>query len=394
MEPIDKEFGEQIRALVLDLQKGWEGKSSEQIVAQGKAFEAKWLEWAAAQETKSERLIKERTSRMPDGVLSGGEPLSLGHRIAALEGYKAAAAAGFAGKTRIQLTAPGRIRDLKAITTVSSGYPIVPVRVGHFVPPTLPIVMRDLLTVVSITGTNAIEYVIANWTYNADYQVAEGDKKAEGTVTYTDALAPVRTIAWFVKVSRQMMADVPYFASTVDDQLIYGVLKKEDIEILMGNNAAGHLNGIYPQAPTLPAAFVPGITNSADVLLSAVAYLASLGFRATAIVVNPTDWAGMQLAKTAQGVYLLGGPPASTASPSLWGVPVVPNFGMPAGQFLVGEFAPNATLFDREAVTVDIAYENEDDFVRNMVTIRAEERVALAVFRPTAFVKGALAVTP
>jgi HK97 family phage major capsid protein len=282
------------------------------------------------------------------------------------------------------------VLEKRAIT--SANYPINPIRVGSFAEPQLPLAIRDLLTVVALGATNAVEYVKETWNLLADYQVAEGDKKAESTGSGTLATAMVRTIAHFAKMSRQMVADAPAFAASLNAQLIYGVLKKEDIELLHGDNTAGHLHGIYVQAPALPAGILTDITNSADRILAAIAHLASLGYRATAIVVGPTAWAQMQILKNTQGAYILGGPPAMTAPPTLWGVPVVPTFAMTGDAFLVGEFAPNATLFDRESVTVDIAYENEDDFVKNMVTVRAEERIALAVFRPNAFVKGVLTV--
>jgi HK97 family phage major capsid protein len=273
-----------------------------------------------------------------------------------------------------------------------SGFVIPPVRVGIFQQPVdQPLVIRDLLTVVPLTTGNAVEYLTETWTYAADYQVAEGDRKAQGAVVYAEKIATVKTIAWFVKASRQMMTDVPYFASTVDNRLIYGVLKKEDYELLWGNNAAGHLNGLMPQATALPVGVLPNITTAVDQVAAAVAYIASLNHVPTAIVLNPIDWAAMSILKTAMGVYVLGGPPTAFAQPRLWGLPVALTPSMPAGQFLVGAFPPNATLFDRETVSVDISYENEDDFVRNMCTIRAEERIALAVYRGDAFCKGALA---
>jgi HK97 family phage major capsid protein len=55
---------------------------------------------------------------------------------------------------------------------------------------------------------------------------------------------------------------------------------------------------------------------------------------------------------------------------------VIPSLSMPVNRFLVGNFATGAQLFDRMNATVEIARQNEDDFIRNMITILAEERIA------------------
>lgn len=343
-----------------------------------------------------ERRVKELTARGPAGLPLDGAAPSLGQKFIDTPQFKAWAS-GSDQRAKLQLGLQGvRIREQKVagtITQPASGYPITPLRVGHIAPATLPLGVRDLLTVTTLSGTNAIEYVIEAWNLLADYQLLEGDKKAQSDVTYTDKVAPVRTLAHYVKVSRQMLADAPYFASTVDNQLLYGLAKKEDHELLHGDNAAGHLHGILPQATALPADVIADILYSADQVAAAIAYLRSLGFTPTGIVMNPIDWASMQIAKTAQGVYILGGPPSDYAAATLWGLPVVQTSEMTPGTFLVGAFPPNATLFDRESPSVDVAYENEDDFIRNLVTMRCEERIALAVYRPQAFVKGTIPPT-
>jgi HK97 family phage major capsid protein len=96
----------------------------------------------------------------------------------------------------------------------------------------------------------------------------------------------------------------------------------------------------------------------------------------------------MSIAKNQMGGYILGGPPQAEAVPRLWGLPLVNTPEMAADDYLVGQFPANAALFDRESATVDVAYENEDHFIRNLVCFRCEERVALAVFLPQAFTKG------
>lgn len=351
----------------------------------------------AEAKSAQERLIKERTARPPGALIGSGadaDMRTLGQRFAETDQFKALMANP---QTRgaTQMSVAGRMKmEQKAVTVAGSGFPVLPTIYGTYPLAQIPPVVRDLLTVVTLTGTNAVEFVRETWTWNADYQLLEGDKKAESTVTYTPQTEAVRTIATFVKVSRQMIADVPYFMSTVDQNLMYAVAKKEDTELLWGTGAAGHLHGLMPQAPVLPAGVLTGGTQyQADVVLAAIAYLANTGYAPTGIVMNPVDWANMQISKTAQGVYVLGGPPSAMAAQTLWGVSLVTTPAMTAGKFLVGSFPANAALFDREVVSVELSYENEDDFVRNMATIRAEERVALAVFRPQAFVQGVLAFT-
>jgi len=343
------------------------------------------------------RMLKQRGFRLGangDGGDGGLDLRSFGQRVTQSNEFKAAQ---FTGRFRFSMGMNGRLYERKAaspdplvtpttITEAGSGWILYPQRVGVFVSPQmLPLVMRDLLTVIPLSGTNAVEYVYETWTWAADYQVNEGDKKAQGGVTYTDATAIVRTIAWFVKISRQMLSDVPYVAQTIDSRLIYGVLKKEEHEILWGDGATGHIKGIMPQATA--AAVPPAGANRADELAMAAAALAAAGFAPSAIVLNPMDWAAMQIAKSGLGVYILGGPLAAEPS-RLWGLQVVTTVEMPAGQYLVGAFPGNAALFDRETANAEISFENEDDFVRNLATIRAEERIALAVYLPQAFVKG------
>jgi HK97 family phage major capsid protein len=72
----------------------------------------------------------------------------------------------------------------------------------------------------------------------------------------------------------------------------------------------------------------------------------------------------------------------------MWSIPVVLSPSLAAGTFLVGAFQQGPIIFEREMLTVVVAYQNEDDFVRNLATIRGEERCALAVPLPAALITG------
>jgi len=106
-------------------------------------------------------------------------------------------------------------------------------------------------------------------------------------------------------------------------------------------------------------------------------------------VLNPIDWVGILLLKDTQGRYLFSDPHGMEA-PRVWGKDVVPTQAMTQGQFLAGAFALAAEIFDREDATVRVAEQHADFFVRNMVAILAEERLAIAIYRPAAFVKGSI----
>jgi HK97 family phage major capsid protein len=105
------------------------------------------------------------------------------------------------------------------------------------------------------------------------------------------------------------------------------------------------------------------------------------------MVLNPVDWAAIELTKDSQGRYVFANP-TGLAGPVLWGKPVVESLAMTANLFLVGAFRMAAQIFDREDANVLISTEDQDNFVKNMVTILAEERLALAVYRPQALIKG------
>ncbi len=349
----------------------------------------------------------ERLSRPPGSGLGEDGALikSLGNKFIDAENFKNAQ---FSGKFQIQVgLTKTRITDRKAVGTIVTGgattitppvgaYPIFPRRMGLIPEQYIPLTMRDLVDVIPLDGTNAVEYVTEAWTNSADYQLLEGDKKAQSGVVYTDHTAVVRTIAHYVKVSRQMASDVNFIIATIENRLSLFVLLKEDHEILYGDNTAGHLWGIMPQA-TPATVYYPGpapTTDTAiDQLNAAETYIESQFYFPTAFVLNPLTWAKIEGFKTTFGSYLMPGVPWNDGGQRIWGLPVLTTPNMAVNDYLCGAFPGTSALFDRETVNVEMAFQNEDDFIRNLITIRAEERIAFAVFVPKAYAKGPL-LTP
>jgi HK97 family phage major capsid protein len=173
---------------------------------------------------------------------------------------------------------------------------------------------------------------------------------------------------------------------------LYGLALEEEEQLLLGDGNNGNQLGLIPQAAVYNASMNVAGDTKIDKLRHALLQVTLSKYLPTAIVLAPKDWHDIELVKTEEGGankgnYILSNPVAQT-TPRLWGYRVVESLTMPAGTFLVGNFATGAQIFDRMNATVEIARQNEDDFVRNMVSILAEERLAFAVYTPAAFVEG------
>lgn len=259
--------------------------------------------------------------------------------------------------------------------------------------PERQLTIRDLITP-GRTQSNAIEYIKeTGFTNSAAIVVAEGDLKPESSIKFDLVTTTVATIAHWVKASKQILDDAAQLRSYIDGRLRYGLKYVEEQQILNGNGTSGNINGIYNQATAYSAPITITGATRVDQLRLALLQAALAEFPPTGIVLHPTAWASIELTKTTEGSYLFSNPTATTG-PRLWGLPVVPTQALSASTFLVGAFSLGAQVFDREDANVEASTEDSDNFRRNLVTIRCEERLALAVYRPEAFVKGTLVALP
>lgn len=272
----------------------------------------------------------------------------------------------------------------------SAGALVQPYRVpGVVMSPDEPLTMRDLFQAVSI-NSNAIEWVKEKlFTNNAGAQAAEGASKNESGLTFEKMTTAVATLAHWIPVSRQVLADAPQLAGTIDGKLRTGLKLKEDRGLLFGDGLNGNLHGIVPQAVAYVSTGIPAQASKIDHLRWAFLQVAKAQYPATFAVLSLDDWALIQMMKTTDGAYIFG-TPTDGAAPRIWGKRVVESFGMDAGDFLAGSSLA-ATLYDREDVTVRVAEQHGDFFIKNMVAILCEERIGMTVERPAAMVSGAFA---
>lgn len=252
--------------------------------------------------------------------------------------------------------------------------------------PERTLTVRDLITQGQMDG-NTLEYVKETGFTNNAAPVAEGAPKPQSDIKFDLVTTTAKVIAHHMKASRQILDDASQLRSYIDGKLLYGLKFKEENQLLNGDGTGQNLLGIIPQASAYVAPLTLANATKIDKLRLAMLQAILAEFPATGHVLNPIDWTEIELTKDSTGQYILANP-QGLAQPTMWGLPVVQTQAITVGKFLTGAFKLGAQVYDRWASRVEVATENEDDFVKNLVTILCEERLALAVYRPEAFVYG------
>jgi HK97 family phage major capsid protein len=327
-----------------------------------------------------QNLAQRRQETEPEAPKSGGQRF-----------VESAAFKEFKGKGNVRVQMPRA--DITNVTgTVGSntsqanslvGSTRVP---GIVAPQQRTMTIRDLLAP-GQTDTGMVEYVQETGFTNNAAVVTEGATKPKSELTFELKNAPVRTIATIFKASRQILDDAAQLRSYIDARARYGLQYSEELELLSGDGTGVHIKGLIPSATVFNASFVPTSQTNIDTVRLAILQVMLAEWPASGIVLNPIDWAKMQLTKDSQNRYIIGNPQDGN-TPRLWNLPVVQTQSMPVNDFLVGAFNIAAQIFDRMEAEILLSTENSDDFEKNMVTLRAEERLALAIYRPEAFVTG------
>lgn len=250
------------------------------------------------------------------------------------------------------------------------------------------------------TSSNTIHYTRELSYTNAAAETAEGGTKPESTLTFEALSVPVRTIAHFIKVSRQVLDDAPLLQSYIDRRMRHGVLNRIEQQILTGNGTSPNISGLTTSG-NFTALTVDSADNDFDALNRAKYQVVAADYMPTAHIMNSADWGRMERTKTgiSNDVTYVGGTGGAVSyinngmQPLIWGLPVIINNNLTAGTFLT--LAMQAVMYIQRMGVEVIMFEQDDTNVQeNLITVRAEARGGLAVFRPAAIIKGSLPSAP
>lgn len=257
--------------------------------------------------------------------------------------------------------------------------------------------VRDLFPVAR-TSANLIDYFrVVGFAENGgkgnagmvpDYSSGNFGLKPQSKLQFTSDQATVKTIAHWEAIHRHTIQDVPQLQTTVNNELLYGLKLKEDDQILNGDGTGDNLRGVL-NTPGIQTYTPGGAEWKSDSLRRAITLAVLAYYPPTGIILHPNDWEDVELQRgTTNDHYAITTNIAVGITPQVWRMPVVETPAMNESQFLLGAFGTAAQLYDRQEANIRIAEQHQDYFIRNAVLILCEERVALAVKRPEAFVLG------
>ncbi len=223
--------------------------------------------------------------------------------------------------------------------------------------------------------------------------VAEGAAKPESNYGGTIQTGTIKTMATWTKLTEQMIADDSNIVNFINDDMPYQLAKVIEYQILRGDGSSGNFSGLNQSGNYHN--YISGITFESDdtvidLVLRVKSAMEAAGVTNVMLLLNPSDWCKVLTAKNVNKDYLIPGI-VDVPSKTIWGVPVVTNPFVEAGKFYLGNFAEAGKIVEREDLSIEMDRE-QDDFTKNLMTLRVERRLDFAVMQPKAVCYGNFAI--
>jgi HK97 family phage major capsid protein len=270
--------------------------------------------------------------------------------------------------------------------------------------------VADLIPTGTMSGSSLI-YPLESTVTNNAAATAEGGLKPLSVLAITNVTELFKKISTRIKISDETLQDIPAVQSYINARLTLFILLAEEAQLLKGSGSGSNMTGIQVRSGLQTAVVVPATGAPASGLPSVQQKLEAIYQQITnirvnafvdpdAMVMDPVSWQQLRIGKDANGQYYGGGPftgaygntqmaqdnsVLSAGGQDVWQLRTVVTTAQTAGTALVGAFALCSQRFIRQGVTVEATNSNEDDFNYNLVSLRAELRELLAVYRPGGF---------
>jgi len=222
--------------------------------------------------------------------------------------------------------------------------------------------------------------------------VPEGTLKGYGSFSLDINTFPVIKIASVHKITEEMLDDIPGLMQYITTRFTAKLANKEDSVLLYNSLTASEFQGLIPAADAYVDVLADPLVSRWDILRAAITQATVDEYTPTRIFMHPTDVMLLRGVKDTSGNYIGGAAPWSPVPLQVDGVPIVSTTAINVGEFLVGDMAMGAQIFDRMTPSVRFYDQDENNAQMNLITVVVEERLTLAILRPSAFVWGTFAV--
>lgn len=246
------------------------------------------------------------------------------------------------------------------------------------------------------TQSNAISYLKESAFTNSAAETAEGTAKPESKMEFTEVDAQVRTIAHYIRVTKQLAEDAPALAAYINSRMMYGLNRRIEKQLLVGDGTGQNLSGIFTSGNYTEHGFtqanMPEGSTVLDLIRRCAATMRKTGYTPSVVFLNPMDFDTLRGMKDSNGGYLMGSPLQAGTDIRPWGLRVIESPELAEGTFMVADPQMGATIYDRTAPVIEMFEQDSDNVTKNLYTVRCECRMAFAVESANCFIGGDLEI--
>nr|WP_314369174.1 phage major capsid protein [uncultured Acinetobacter sp.] len=258
--------------------------------------------------------------------------------------------------------------------------------------PWQPLSVVDLITWAPISTETVTLLRETAWNLMADI-VPESTQKPQSDLIFGTMTLNIGVIAHWIKVSNQVLADMPMLAAYIESRMAYGIRFKLEWFVINGHTPAvgqpKHFSGLMEAGNFVTITVDPEDTDL-DILNKAKYKAAKSFVQPECYVLNPEDWGVIERIKGEDGHYIVGVPTGIGVQVYLWGMPVRFSPAQTARKYWCGNLSIGYDGYIRQDVDTQVSLEDGDNFQKNLATVRSEMRASGGVIIPDANVAGDL----
>ncbi len=246
----------------------------------------------------------------------------------------------------------------------------------------------DALPVVNVNA-GAFKYMEETVFDNKAAAIAEGAAMSQAAVRLEERMEEIRELGVYLPVTQIALEDnADDMEAYINSRLPLMLRQRLDEQVTLGDGQDQNLRGLLNRPGVQTRQHNGEGDNIADTILRALADVKTVGrAKPSHVLMSPADFTALRLLKTSEGSYIYDHPSNSSVTPSVWGVPVVEASLIGQGTAFVGDLLNYAALMMRRDITMEMSKSHDDNFIKNILAIKATLRAGLVVYRASAFVK-------